>query len=144
MTGLVLAMSNPQWVGDPFNCHKWTPSQAWRHFQPGNRYMPPLSNHQIGNLKGGCKPSQPRAAKADLWDHATSFEPTQGCQKCDSLGMLDEFGGHTKVMIYPTYTTLLRRAEVLAFPVPCQIDAGWQATWLTHKQLNHTNSGCPR
>ena len=46
--------------------------------------------------------------------------------------------------IYPTCATLLRRAVVLAFLVPGQIDAGWQATQLMHKQLKHANSGCPR
>ena len=53
--------------------------------------------------------------------------------------MLDEFGGLTKGAIYPTCTTLLQRAVVLAFPVPSHIDAGWQATQLTYKQLKHTN-----
>ena len=85
MTRFVLAMSNPQWVGDLLNCHKWNPLQVWRHFQPGHRYLPALSNHQIGNLRDGCKPSQPEAAKPDLWDYGAFYEPTQGCQKCDSL-----------------------------------------------------------
>ena len=42
-----------------------------------------------------------------------------------SLGMLDEFGGLTKVAIYPACATLLCRAVVLAFPVLGQIDVGW-------------------
>ena len=63
---------------------------------------------------------------------------------CVTLGMLDEFGGLTEVTIYPACTTQLQRVVVLAFLVLGQIDAGWQATWLTHKQLKHANSGCPR
>ena len=43
---------------------------------------------------------------------------------CDSVGMLDEFGGLTKVVIYPACTTALQRAVVLAFLVLGQIDAG--------------------
>ena len=62
----------------------------------------------------------------------------------DSPGMLDGFNGLTEVVIYPTCITQLRRAVVLTFPVLGQIDAGWQATQLTHKQLKHTNSGCSR
>ena len=113
-------------------------------FQPGNRYLPALSNHQIGNLRDGHELSQPKAAKPDLWDQATSFESTQGCQKCEFLGTLDEFSGLIEVKIYPTCATQLQRAAVLAFLVLDQIDAGWQATQLAHKQLKHTNSGCPR
>ena len=56
-----------------------------------------------------------------------------------SPGMLDEFGGLTEVTIYPMCATALQRAAVLAFPVLGQIDAGWQATQLTHKQLKHTD-----
>ena len=58
--------------------------------------------------------------------------------------MLAEFSGLTKVTIDPICTTLLWRVVVLASPVLGPIDAGWQATQLTHKQLKHTNSGCPR
>ena len=61
---------------------------------------------------------------------------------CDSLGMLYEFSGLTKVAIYPTCTNLLQRAVVPAFPVLDQIDTGWQITQLTHKQLKLTNSRC--
>ena len=61
------------------------------------------------------------------------LRPTQGCQKCDS-GMQGEFSGLTKVKIYPVCATPLQRAVVLASPVPDPIDAGWQATCLTHKQ----------
>ena len=60
------------------------------------------------------------------------------------LGMLVRFGGLTKVVIYPTYTSQLQSAVILAFSVLGQIDAGWQATWLAHKQLKHTNPGCSR
>ena len=56
--------------------------------------------------------------------------------------MLDGFGGLTEVAIYPTCATSLQRAVVLAFLVPGQIDAGWQVTWMTYKQLKHTNSRC--
>ena len=140
MTGVALAMSNPQRVGDLFNWHQQIPLQIWGHFQPGNRQSPALSNHQIGNLRDGHKLPQPKAAKPDLWDHATSLEPAKGCQKCDSLGMQGQFSGLTKVTIYPTCTNSLQRAVVLAFPVLGPIDAGWQATQLTYKQLKHTNS----
>ena len=58
--------------------------------------------------------------------------------------MLGEFGGLTDVAIYPICATPLQRALVLAFPIPGLIDVGWQTTQLTHKQLKHTNSGCPR
>ena len=47
--------------------------QMWGHFLPGKRYSPALSNHQIGNLSGGHELPQPKAAKPDLWDPATSF-----------------------------------------------------------------------
>ena len=57
---------------------------------------------------------------------------------------LDEFSGLTNVAIYPACATQLWQAVVLAFPVPGQVDAGWQATQIAHKQLKHTNSGCPR
>ena len=56
-----------------------------------------------------------------------------------TLEMLDGFGGLTEVAIYPMDTTLFWKAVVLAFLVPGYIDAGWQATQLTYKQLNHTN-----
>ena len=36
-------------------------------------------------LRDGHEPPQPKAAKPDLWDPATSFEPTQGCQKYGSF-----------------------------------------------------------
>ena len=80
----MLATFNPWWVGDPFNCHQWNPSQSWGHFQPGNRYSPTSSNHQTGNLWASHKLPQPKAAEPDLWDHAISFKSTQGCQKYGS------------------------------------------------------------
>ena len=58
------------------------------------------------------------------------------------MGTLGEFGGLTEVAIYPTFATPLQRAVVLASLVPGPVDAGWQVTQLTHKQLKHTNSGC--
>ena len=64
--------------------------------------------------------------------------------KCDSPGMLGEFGGLTEFTDYLMCATLLQKAVALAALVLGLIDAGWQATWLTHKQLKHTNSGCPR
>ena len=73
----MLAMSNPKWVGYPFNHHQQTPLQLWGHFQPGNRHLPALSNHQIGNLRDGHEMSQPKATEPDLGDYVT-FEPTQG------------------------------------------------------------------
>ena len=57
--------------------------------------------------------------------------------------MLNGSSGLTKVAIYPTCATSLQRVVVLAFPVLGQIDAGWQDTQLTCKQLKHTNSRCP-
>ena len=63
---------------------------------------------------------------------------------CDSLGIVDGFNGLTKVVIYPACATQLQRTAVLTFLIPGQIDAGWQATQLTHKQLKHTSSGCSR
>ena len=56
-------------------------------------------------------------------------EQQQGNPKC-------EFGGLTDVTIYPTCTTQLWRAVAHASPIPGLIDAGWQVTQLTHKQLN--------
>ena len=79
----------------------------WGHFLPQNRHLSALLNHQIGNLRDGHELPHPKAAKPDLWDHATSFEHTQGCQKCDSLGMLNGLGGLTEVTIYPACATLL-------------------------------------
>ena len=105
----------------------------WGHFLPGKRYSPTLSNQQIGNLRDGHEPSQPKAAEPDLWDPATSFEPTQGCQKFNPTGDTDTFGGLTKVAIYPACTTSLQRAVVLATPIPGSVDALWQATKLTYK-----------
>ena len=61
-----------------------------------------------------------------------------------SLGMLDGFGGFTKVTIYPVCATLLQRVVVLATPIQGPIDTEWQAIQLTYKQLKHTNSRYPR
>ena len=142
MTGLVLAMSDQWWVGNLFNCHQQTPLQMWRHIQPGNRHLPALSNHQIGNLRDSHKLPQPKTAEPDLWDHATSFEPTQGCQKCDSSRHTGLIWCAHQVKVYPICTTSLWRAVVLATLIPGLIDAGWQATLLTYKQLKDTNSRC--
>ena len=106
-------------------------------------HLSALSNHLIGNSRGSHELPQPLTAKPDLWDYATSLMPNQGHQKCD-LGILGEFCGLTEVMTYPVCATLLWRAVVLVSPIQGLIDTGWQVTWLTHKQLKHTNSGCPR
>ena len=58
--------------------------------------------------------------------------------------MLDGFGGLTKVAIHPECANLLQRVVVHAAAIQGPIDAGWQATQLTDKQLKHTNSRCPR
>ena len=44
-------------------------------------------------------------------------------------------GRLTKVMIYPACTNLHQKIVVLATPTLGSRDAGWQDTWLTHKQL---------
>ena len=49
--------------------------------------------------------------------------------------MLDEFSELTKVANYTMCTNLLQKVEVLAALIQGLIDAGWQATWLTYKQL---------
>ena len=141
--GFVLAASDPWWVGDPFICHQEIPSQMWGHFLPGKRYSLAFSNHQIGILRDSHKLPQPKAAEPDLWDPATSFWPTKGCQKCVShwgcwMDLVAE------VMIYPMCTTSLWRAVVLATLIQGLIVAGWQATWLTYKKLRHNNSRYPR
>ena len=59
------------------------------------------------------------------------------------LGTLDGFGGLNEVTVYPTCVSSLQRVVVLAVLVLGQIDARWQDTWLTYKQLKHTNSRCP-
>ena len=38
--------------------------------------------------------------------------------------MLGDFGGHTKVVIYPESAIMLWRAVVLAFPMPGLMNAG--------------------
>ena len=55
------------------------------------------------------------------------------------MGMLGDFGGCTEVMSYHQSAILLQTAVVLATPVLGLMNAGWQATWLTHKQLKNTN-----
>ena len=50
----------------------------------------------------------------------------------------------TKVTIYPTCANLHQKIVVLATPIQGPMDSGWQDTWLTRKQLKHTNSGYPR
>ena len=142
MTGLVLAVSDPWWVWNPFNCHQETPLQMWGHFQPWNMHLPALSNHQIGNLWNSHEPSQPKAAKPDLWDHATSFEPTQGWQKCDCSGHAGLIQWAYWVVVYPIHATLLKRVVVLVTLILALINTGWQATQMTYKQLKHTNSRC--
>ena len=54
-------------------------------------------------------------------------------------GMLEDFGGLTEVMFYPQSAILLQMVVVLASPILGLMNAGWQATWLTHKQLKNTN-----
>ena len=131
-------MSDPWWVGDLFVHHQQIPSQMWGHFLPGKRYSPALSNHQIGNFRDSCKLPQLKAAKPDIWDPAPSYWGHPG------LGMLDEFGGLTDVVIYPMCANLLWRVVVLATLIQGLIVTGWQATQLTYKQLKHTNSRYPR
>ena len=134
-------MLNSWGVGDLFNCHQWTPLQAWWCFQPGNRYLPALSNHQTGNLRDDHKHPQLKAAKPDLWDHATSFEPTQGCQKCDYSGHAGLIQWVHWVVVYPICTTSLWRAVVLVTLMQGSIDTGCQATQLAHKQLKTLTQG---
>ena len=63
---------------------------------------------------------------------------------CDSTpGMLDGFGGFTKVAICPMHVNSLQRVVVLATVIQGPIVTGWQATQLTYKQLKHTNSRYP-
>ena len=69
-------MSDPRLVGDPFIHYQQIPLQMLGHFLPEKRYSPALLNHQI--LRDGCKPPQPKAAKPDLWDPATSFRVHPG------------------------------------------------------------------
>ena len=143
--GLVLATSDPQWLEDLFICNPWIPFQMWGHFLPRKSYSPALLNHQIGSLRDGHKPPQPKAAKPDLWDPATSFQAHPGTPdlwKCS--GTLDGFGGLTEVAIYPTCANSLWRVAVLATLIQGLIVTGWQATWLTYKQLKHMNSRYPR
>ena len=143
--GLALAMSDPWWVGNPFICHQQIPSQMWGHFPPGKRYSPALLSHQIGNLRDCHEPPQPKTAKPDLWDPATSFWAHPGMPEMwPSQGMLDGSGGLAKVMIYSACATSLQRAVVLATLIWGLIVAEWQATQLTYKQLRHTNSRYPQ
>ena len=77
----------------------------WGHFLPGKRYSLALSNHQIGNLRDGHELQQPKAAKADLWDAATSFSSLpRDVKNVTILGDADGFGGLTEVTIYPMCT----------------------------------------
>ena len=62
------------------------------------------------------------AAKPDLWDSAT-YGPTHGHQICVT-GMLEDFGGHTEVMIYPKSAILLQMAVVLASLISSLTNAG--------------------
>ena len=54
-------------------------------------------------------------------------------------GMLENFTGHTEVVSYCQSAILLQMAVVLTPLIPGLMNAGWQATWLTHKQLKDTN-----
>ena len=143
--GLALAASDPWWVVNPFIYHQQIPSQMRGHFLPRKRYSPALLNHQIGNLRESHEPPQPKAAKPDLWDPATSFWAHPGMPEMWLFsGMLDGFGWLTEVTIYPMCTYLLWRVVVLATLIQGPIVTWWQATWLTYKQLDHTNSRYPR
>ena len=51
----------------------------------------------------------------------------------NSVGSLSHF--------YPMCITSLQRAVVLAAPILGSLDAGWQATLLTHKQINALTQG---
>ena len=98
--GLALVMCDPWWVGNPFIHHQWIPSQMWGHFLPGKRYSPALSKHQTGNLRDGHKLPQPKTAKPDLWDPATSFWAHPGMPEMWQFsGTLDEFSGLTTVVV---------------------------------------------
>ena len=143
--GLALAISDPQWVGDPFICHQWIPSQMWGHFLPGKRYSSAFLSHQIGNLRDGHKLPQPKAAKPDLWDPATSFWAHPGMPEMwllsrDARWIWWAHWGH----VFPVCANLLQRDAVLAALIQGLIVTGWQATKLTYKQLRHTNSRHPR
>ena len=60
-------------------------------FWHGNRYLPALSNDQINNLRGSCKPPQPKAAKLDLWGYAI-FE-------CPSRDAKIWYWGHGVILV---------------------------------------------
>ena len=117
-------------------------------------HLPALSNHQISNLRGSHEPLQPRAAKPDLWDYATS-QAHQGMPKCVK-GMLGDFSGHTKVTIYPW--KCIRSEWEWSLPLQYQVQwtqggkpPGWHTSNLNiqkqgiqvnleHIQLRHTNN----
>ena len=65
-----------------------------------------------------------------------------GMPKCVG-GALEDCGGQTEVASCPQSAVLLWTAMVLASLIPGLMNAGWQATKLTHEQLKSTNLRCP-
>ena len=97
---------------------------------PGKRYSPAFLNHCIGNLRGGHTLPQLHTAEPDLWDPATLFVLTQGCQKCDhSQGCWMDWWAHQSCDLSHMHH-LHQKIAGLATPIQGPMDTGWQVTQL--------------
>ena len=137
--GLAVTTSFPQWVRNPFICHQMIPLQMWEHFLPGKKVLTSLQNHQSDDLSDSHEIPQLHTVEPDLWDPAT-----QGHQKCDSSwGCWMDWLAHQSCDLSHMCQFAPKDCS------PCHSDTGFewiqggQATWLPHKQLKQTNSGCP-
>ena len=95
--------------GTPFLCHQWgsLSDVGMPHTWDKDSHLPPGTT-KLGNLNDSWNQSQLPLPNQIFGILLFCVDPTQGCQKCDSMSctcMLGELmGSHTKVVIYPTYT----------------------------------------